>query len=167
MHPKVGPPPGPQGTKFVSRGSAVATVHIAIPVQDELEYLPACLDALRRQEGVRFVTWLCVNQPEAWQNEPDRRPVCEANQACLHLLAAVTDLDLRIIDRSSPGRGWPPKRSGVGHARKELMDAICAEAAPRDIIVSLDADTLTPPGYLRSLIDSFKRHPAACAIAAR
>ena len=47
------------------------------------------------------------------------------------------------------------------------MDAICAEAAPRDIIVSLDADTLTPPGYLRSLIDSFKRHPAACAIAAR
>ena len=167
MHPKVGPPPGPQGTKVVSRGSAVATVHIAIPVQDELEYLPACLDALRRQEGVRFVTWLCVNQPEAWQHEPDRRPVCEANQACLHLLAAVTDLDLRIIDRSSPGRGWPPKRSGVGHARKELMDAICAEAAPRDIIVSLDADTLTPPGYLRSLIDSFKRHPAACAIAAR
>ena len=60
----------------------MATVHIAIPVQDELEYLPACLDALRRQEGVRFVTWLCVNQPEAWQNEPDRRPVCEANQAC-------------------------------------------------------------------------------------
>ena len=66
MHPKVDPPPGPQGTKVVSRGSAVATVHIAIPVQDELEYLPACLDALRRQEGVRFVTWLCVNQPEAW-----------------------------------------------------------------------------------------------------
>ena len=123
----------------------MATVHIAIPVQDELECLPACLDALRRQEGVRFVTWLCVNQPEAWQHEPDRRPVCEANQACLHLLADVTDLDLRIIDRSSPGRGWPPKRSGVGHARKELMDAICAEAAPRDIIVSLDADTLTPP----------------------
>ena len=47
------------------------------------------------------------------------------------------------------------------------MDAICAEAAPRDIIVSLDADTLTPPGYLRSLIVSFNRHPAACAIAAR
>ena len=83
----------------------MATVHIAIPVQDELECLPACLDALRRQEGVRFVTWLCVNQPEAWQHEPDRRPVCEANQACLHLLADVTDLDLRIIDRSSPGPG--------------------------------------------------------------
>ena len=47
------------------------------------------------------------------------------------------------------------------------MDAICAEAAPRDIIVSLDADTLTPPGYLRSLILSFNQHPAACAIAAR
>jgi hypothetical protein len=39
MHPKVGPLPGPQGTKVVSRGSTVATVHIAILVQDELECL--------------------------------------------------------------------------------------------------------------------------------
>ncbi len=142
-------------------------VHVAIPVQDEVERLPGCLDALRQQDGVRFVTWLCVNQPEAWQHDPDRRVVRDANQASLQLLSAITDLDLRIIDRTSPGRGWPPKRGGVGHARKELMDAISAAAAPHDLIVSLDADTLTPPGYLQSLVAAFARHPTACGLSAR
>jgi len=42
-------------------------VHVAIPVQDEVDHLPACLEALRRQDGVNLVTWFCVNQPEAWQ----------------------------------------------------------------------------------------------------
>jgi len=140
---------------------------VAIPVQDEVEVLAGCIDALRRQDGVRFVTWFCVNQPEVWQQEPDRRAVCEANQLCLRFLRDVADLDIRIIDRASSGRGWSPKRGGVGYARKELMDAICSEAEPHDLIVSLDADTLAPPGYLRSLVAAFARHPAACGIAAR
>ena len=144
-----------------------STVHVAIPVQDEVEHLGSCIDALRRQGGVRFVIWLCVNQPEAWQHDSHGRAVCAANQACLRLLRGITDLDVRIIDRSSRGRGWPPKRGGVGHARKEVMDAICAEAAPHHLMVSLDADTLVPPRYLHSLVDAFARHPAACAIAAR
>ena len=143
------------------------TVHVAIPVHDEVEHLPDCVDALRRQEDVRFVTWFCVNQPEDWQHDSGRRAVCEANQVCLRHLQDITDLDVRIIDRASGGRGWPPKRGGVGHARKELMDAICAEADPHDLIVSLDADTLAPPGYLRSLVAAFARRPAACSIAAR
>ena len=143
------------------------TVHVAVPVQDEVEHLDGCIDALRRQDGVRFTAWFCVNQPEAWQLDPDRRAVCEANQTCLQLLRGVTGLDVRIIDRASSGRGWLPKRSGVGHARKELMDAICAEADPHDLIVSLDADTLVPPGYLQSLVAAFARHPDACGISAR
>ena len=146
---------------------ASAQVHVAIPVQDEVEHLPGCIDALRRQDGVRFVAWFCVNQPEDWSVDPNRRAVCEANQACLRILRDVTDLDVRILDRASDGLGWPPKRGGVGHARKELMDTICAAADPQDLIVSLDADTLTPVGYLRSLVDAFTRHPTACGIAAR
>ena len=143
------------------------TVHIAIPVQDEVEYLDGCIGALRRQEGVRFITWFCVNQPEVWQHDPARRAVCEANQACLRLLQNITDLDIRIIDRASTGQGWPPKQGGVGRARKELMDAIAAEATPRDLMVSLDADTLVPPRYLHSLVTAFARHPGACGLAAR
>lgn len=141
--------------------------HVAIPVQDEVEHLGACIDALRRQDGVPFATWVCVNQPEAWQGDLERRAICEANQTCLRMVEGITDLDVRIIDRASPGRGWAAKRGGVGFARKELMDAISAEAQDDDIIVSLDADTLTPPGYLRSLASSFARHPSACAVASR
>jgi hypothetical protein len=142
-------------------------VHVAIPVQDEVDHLPACLEALRRQDGVNLVTWFCVNQPEAWQREPERRTICEANQACLRLLGDIDDLATRVLDRSSTGRGWPPKRDGVGHARKALMDAISAVAGPDDLIVSLDADTVMPGGYLRSLVAAFTRHPAACGLAAR
>jgi len=141
--------------------------HVAIPVQDEVEHLADCIDALRAQDGARFIVWFCVNQPEAWQQDPDRLAICEANQVCLRLLRGITDLDIRIIDRASRGVGWPPKRAGVGHARKELMDAISAEADPNDLIVSLDADTLVPPGYLLSLGAAFARHPNACGIAAR
>ncbi len=143
------------------------TIHVAVPVQDEVAHLPGCLDALRLQDGVRSVTWLCVNQPEGWRDLPDRRAVCEANQLCLRHAREITDRDVRIIDRASEGRGWPPKRGGVGHARKELMDAICHEADEMDLIVSLDADTLVPPGYLQSIATSFARHPAACGLAAR
>ena len=51
---------------------ASARIHVAIPVQDEVEHLAGCIDALRRQDGVRFVTWFCVNQPEDWRRDPDR-----------------------------------------------------------------------------------------------
>ena len=51
------------------------TVHVAIPVQDEVELLPACIDALRRQVGIRLIAWFCVNQPEAWQNDRQKRTI--------------------------------------------------------------------------------------------
>ncbi len=143
------------------------TIHVAVPVQDEVVHLPECMDALRLQDGVRSTTWLCINQPEGWQDLPDRRAVYDANQICLRHAREITGLDVRIIDRASEGLGWPPKRGGVGHARKELMDAICREADDMDLIVSLDADTLVPPGYLQSIATAFARHPAACGLAAR
>ena len=91
-------------------------VHVAIPVQDEVECLAGCVEALRQQDGVRLVTWWCVNQPEAWQDDPDRRAVCGANQACLRLLREITDLDLRIIDRASTGRR--SEAESATHARR-------------------------------------------------
>ena len=78
----------------------MTTVHVAIPVQDEVENLSGCIDALRQQDGVRFVVWVCVNQPEAWQHDPHRRAVCEANQVCLQMLSDVADL----VRRAAAGR---------------------------------------------------------------
>ena len=116
---------------------------------------------------MRLVVWFCVNQPEAWWHDADQRTVCEANRACLRFLGNLSDLDHRVLDRASKGRGWPPNRGGVGHARKELMDAICAEAGAHDLIVSLDADTWVPPRYLTSVVAAFARHPTACGLGAR
>lgn len=142
-------------------------VHVAVPVQDETALLPDCIDSLRRQEGVRPIIWFCVNQPEEWWSDPQRVAVCEANRTTLGLLDGIGDLDVRVLDRSSPGKGWPPKRGGVGRARKELMDAISADAGRDDIIVSLDADTVAAPSYLRSVMKAFAAHPTACGLSAR
>ena len=141
-------------------------LHVAVPAQDELDSLPSCLEGLR-QPGPARTIWFCVNQPESWRGSPEGHAVCESNARSLELLKTVDDLELRILDRSSPGEGWPPKRGGVGQARRELMDAIAAEAADHDLIVSLDADTLVEPGYLESVRDAFAAHPEACGLASR
>jgi len=152
---------------FYTSANDSPAIHVAIPVQDEIELLPACIDALRRQEGVRLTTWFCVNQPEDWWADPEQRVICEANRVCLRMLREIVDLDVQILDRSSPGQGWPPKRGGVGRARKELMDTISTQAAQNELIVSLDADTIVPPDYLRCVAEAFATHPSACGMAAR
>lgn len=143
------------------------TVHVAIPVQDEVDCLADCVEALRRQRDAHAILWFCVNQPEDWHDDDDRRVLCESNRRCLQFLHAIDDLEIRLLDRSSRGRGWAPKRGGVGFARKEIMDAICEACGDDDLIVSLDADTRVPPDYLQSVRSAFERQPRACALAAR
>ena len=42
------------------------SLRIAIPAMDELEYLPATLDALSVQDSsLHFEVYVCVNQPDA------------------------------------------------------------------------------------------------------
>ncbi|MDP8247210.1 MAG: glycosyltransferase family 2 protein [Candidatus Tritonobacter lacicola] len=140
-------------------------IHAAIPVMDELEYLPSFLENVARQTYRSFHLWACVNQPDEWWHDPERRAVCERNQRCLKLLREERGFLVRVIDRSSPGTGWPPKRGGVGWARKTVMDAICDEADKDALIVSMDADTAYEAGYFRSLLDSFDEFPDAAGIA--
>jgi hypothetical protein len=80
------------------------------------EHLPACIDALRQQDGVSFVTWFCVNQPEAWQHEPERRVVCEANQTCLHLLDDTPHYE-RLPYRNVPRSIFPLDQDASGARR--------------------------------------------------
>lgn len=127
-------------------------------------------------------TWICVNQPDHWWDDPEKKPICEDN---LFTLLYLKDLDipnLHLIDRCSRGKGWTGKDHGVGMARKTLMDAIdlwCAQSAAeplsgrsrqsavtqtRDIILSLDADTRFGPGYLASVASLFREHPAVVGL---
>ncbi len=130
---------------------AAPVIHVAIPVIDELRRLPACFENLGAQTVTDIRVWVCVNQPEAWRDDPERHPVFQRNQATLTWLATLDEPRLTIIDRSSPGMGWPEGRGGVGWARKILFDHVLASADDRDLLVSLDADTLVEPDYLQSV----------------
>lgn len=123
------------------------------------------LSCLARQTFRDFELWVCVNQPETWWEDPALRPRCERNRIALSLLGEDLGFSVRVLDRTSRGRGWEGKRGGVGAARRLLMDSICEGAGDEDLIVSLDADAVFGPEYLVSIADSFRDHPDASAVA--
>ena len=134
------------------------SLRIAIPAMDELDYLPATLDALSIQDTkLPFEVYVCVNQPDAFWSLPEKKIVCENNQKLLKSLHSYKSFPLHVLDYASPGLGWKGKRSGVGFARKVLFERILSECAPNDIVVSLDADTLVKSHYLQSVADQFER----------
>lgn len=141
-------------------------LRVAIPAMDELDYLPATLDALARQvTEIPVEVYVCVNQPDSYWDIPSKEPICQRNQQLLAYLRNYAFLTLYVLDYSSRGCGWQGKKHGVGFARKVLFDRILKEAEPDDILVSLDADTHVKPRYLQSIADHFAAHPAVTAMA--
>ena len=141
-------------------------LRVAIPAMDELDFLPVTLDALSKQDIVLpFEVYVCVNQPDEYWRNPEKKIICENNQKLLKFLHGYKSLTLHILDFASPGCGWKGKKSGVGFARKVLFERILSACNPNDIIVSLDADTLVKPYYLQSVADRFERNPEINALA--
>ncbi len=134
-------------------------IHIALPVLNESFQLPRFLQTLGGQELLDFDLIACVNQYNDWWLDPAKRVQCEDNRKSLTLLRQPQKFPVNIIDKSLPGRGWQPKKGGVGRARKTIMDTIAADANDRDIIVSMDADTDYPPDYLAVIAEHFRKHP--------
>jgi len=139
-------------------------LHVAIPAMNEADYLPETIRCLLSQTHNGYHIWICVNQPEQWWNNPEKKDICLNNRATLDYLHNLKDERITVIDRSSKGNGWTGKAFGVGQARKHLMDTINKEASDSDIIVSLDADTLFPPDYLQSINNIFNSHSNAIAL---
>ncbi len=139
-------------------------IHVAIPSMNEAEWLPHTIDRLLSEPASGVELWICVNQPDAWWTDPQNQHVCRNNQQTLSYLQALPVPNLHILDYSSPGKGWTKKNTGVGQARKVLMEAINHIARPDDIIISLDADTLFDEGYLDSVYRFFACHPHALAL---
>jgi len=106
-----------------------AQIYIALPVMDEMERLPLLMQAIFDQTFQHFTLVVCVNQPDSWWDDPLRRHVCNENQLTIKYLHSLDDKRIEIIDKSSPGKGWPPKGHGIGYARKFLLDHISRVAA--------------------------------------
>ncbi len=136
----------------------------AVPLLDELERLPDFIESIRSQNFREFELVVIVNQPDEWWDNEDKLKICRNNNKSLEILSEIRDFPLRVIDKSSRGRGWQGRRHGVGWARKILLDDVKSHARPTDLIVSLDADTFFAPDYFHSLISNFNAHPKALAL---
>lgn len=141
-------------------------VYIAIPVLNEFDNLPDLIRDLIAQQEVNWEAIFCVNQPDEWWKNKEKTTICENNQASIKWLTALTQKNIQIIDKSSPGKGWIGKNHGVGWARKTAMDAASVLADKDDLILSMDADTRYPAGYLTSVIEAFGRHRKASGLSA-
>ncbi len=139
-------------------------IHVAIPAMGEADHLPDTIRCLERQMDHNLQVWVCVNQPDHWWADDEKRAVCENNRRTLSYLESVKTDQLRIIDCSSPGKGWNTRAYGVGMARKVLMDQISQEGENDDIILSMDADTTFPDDYLESVRRVFAWFPMAMAL---
>ncbi|MBC8316120.1 MAG: glycosyltransferase [Bacteroidetes bacterium] len=138
-------------------------IYVALPVMDELDWMPATLEAISAQSYPDVLVVACVNQPDEWWEDPEKKEVCRRNQRCMEHLHAYPG-PIEIIDRSTRGKGWKGKRHGVGWARKTIMDRIAETAQPDDIILSLDADTQFAPEYFASVVRTLAANPDTMAL---
>ena len=136
-------------------------IYIAIPALNELDHLPKLIGDLSRQTYTDSIIFICVNNPDDWWSDPEKTEVCKNNSETFEFLRKISWLDIRVIDRSSQGKGWNSKQRGVGYARKELFEAIDKEAGDNDIVISLDADTRIRHSFVNSVVDRFYTHKNA------
>src|ERR1035438_4117831 len=122
-------------------------LYIAVPVLNETEVLDRFLQCITSQTYKKFKVFICVNQPEEWWDDPDKKTICERNIETLQKLKSFREFEIVAIDKASHGNGWKGRRHGVGWARKTAMDVINEEARKDDIIISLDADTTFHENY--------------------
>ncbi len=139
-------------------------IFVALPALNELDYLPQFINCLRIQTHKNSKLVACVNQPEEWWTNPEKLDICENNLNSLAYLDKLSGIDIEIIDMCSEGRGWRGKNFGVGWARKVAMDRISAQATDDDILISLDADTKFNANYFHSILENFRKNPAAVAL---
>ena len=131
---------------------------VTIPVMNEEGYIESCLESIRKQSFTNYHIIACVNQPDHWWNDPEKRVVCENNERTLSFLKNLENPYVEVIDKSSPGKGFLPGDKGVGHARNILFQRAINIADDNDLVMSLDADTVFNEGYFQSIVDLFQNN---------
>ena len=80
-------------------------IFVALPALDEFENLQEFLTCYKAQTWPNKKLVVCVNQPDDWWENADKRRVCDNNQMSLEYLKSQVDIDIEVIDRSSKGLG--------------------------------------------------------------
>jgi len=130
---------GPKVHVAVERfGAPGARPHIvvAIPVKDEAERLPSCLEALAAQENVDFAEVAVV---ALLNNTTDG--TAEAVRTLAPSLPFRLEMHSVTLDAAYANAGW---------ARRLAMEAAAAIAAEDAVLLTTDADTLAHPDWIET-----------------
>lgn len=138
-------------------------IYIALPIKNEMDWLPMTLESIFCQNEQDFCLVCCVNQPEAYWNDKENKTICENNQQTIEYLKSLNDNRIVILDKSSEGNGWLVGKEGVGFARKHIMDYIAEIANDDDIIISIDADTIFEKDYFEKVARAIYKNPKKIA----
>ncbi|MBN2238020.1 MAG: glycosyltransferase [Bacteroidales bacterium] len=130
-------------------------IFVCLPILNEAENLPALLEALNKQSIRNFELVACINQPDEWWENKLTQEQCINNKQSIEIISNYKHFTTHVLDKSSRGKGWKGKQKGVGWARKIAMDYAANLGEPKDIIVSIDADTFYPENYLESVFKIF------------
>lgn len=166
-------------------------VYVAIPLLREFENINTLLEHIFKQDFKNFHVVFCVNNPAEWYDfVPSSKGMASQvnlesfqikeeensyqnsyekdlkdNLKTLDYLRSLNNPLITIIDKSTRNNAFPLKKSGVGYARKVIMDKIASIADDNDIIISLDGDTIFSPQYFSSVLYQFENNKDAHAIA--
>jgi hypothetical protein len=166
-------------------------VYVAIPLLREFENINTLLEHIFKQDFKNFHVVFCVNNPAEWYDfVPSSKGMASQvnlesfqikeeensyqnsyekdlkdNLKTLDYLRSLNNPLITIIDKSTRNNAYPLKKSGVGYARKVIMDKIASIADDNDIIISLDGDTIFSPQYFSSVLYQFENNKDAHAIA--
>ncbi|MBN1651005.1 MAG: glycosyltransferase family 2 protein [Bacteroidales bacterium] len=138
---------------------------LCLPVLNESANIPSLFEGISKQSYQKFELIVCVNQPEAWWNDPEKRNICLDNQKSIALIQKENRFPITLIDKSSKENAWQGKQKGVGWARKLVMDKASELGQPSDLIVSIDADSEYPADYLASVVSLFQNKPNCVGLA--
>lgn len=138
--------------------------YFSLPVMNESGEIHKLMDCLEKQSCMDFELVVCVNQPDDWWEDEEKLNICRDNQKTIGYLQKSHPFPVTVIDKSTRGNGWKGKQFGVGWARKTAMDFINRLADPDDVILSIDADTHYPPGYLASILEGIRGNRKKVAV---
>lgn len=137
-------------------------IWIALPVMQESQWLGFTLEAIKSLQYPNLQLVICINQPDSFSgsdaNQKEKN-IYTDNQVLLNELKTFTHPWITLLDKSSPGQGWPEGKGSVGAARRFIMNHISQNGADEDIILSLDADTTFGTEYFQSVNQIFNEHP--------
>ncbi len=140
----------------------VAKIFVAIPLMNEFENIEKLLDHLSHQSLLPATISFCINQPESWRKNIEKKDIIVNNRKTLMYLKKIASsfpIPIIILDHTSPGNGFNSDVGNVGLARKLCVDSFLPFATDNDIIVNLDADTYYPVTYFEDILEIYSQLP--------